>query len=189
MPDVDRFFSLDRVICLCRIALAFEIALFAFLAAGTHGLIVPLEKPNSTDFLSFYAAGSLSDAGTPYLAYDQTAHYTAEEEATQPGTSYVLFYYPPTFLLLCAALARLPYLPAFIAFEVATLGLYTLTLRRILGRHGWDILIPILAFPPVLWTIGLGQNGVADRRPLRRRNSARRSPTIYRRPAVRRPLP
>ncbi len=50
--------------------------------------------------------------------------------------------------------------------------------RRILGERGWAILIPILAFPPVLWTIGVGQNGLltagllgaatllVDRRPL-----------------------
>ena len=153
-------FSRQRAFVLCRIALALEIVLFAFFAAGTHGLIVPLQKPTSTDFVSFYAAGSLADAGTPHLAYDEAAHYTAEERASQPGVAYNFFYYPPTFLLLCAALARLPYLPAFIAFEVATLGLYTLILRRILGQRGWDILVPILAFPPVLWTIGLGQNGL-----------------------------
>ena len=31
--------------------------------------------------------------------------------------------------------------------------------RRIVGERGCGLLIPILAFPPVLWTIGLGQNG------------------------------
>ncbi len=133
--------------------------MFAFFAAGTYGLIVPLQKPTSTDFVSFYAAGSLADAGTPFLAYDQSAHYAAEERASQPGITYNFFYYPPTFLLLCAVLARLPYLTAFVVFEGVTLGFYTLILCRILGARGWDILVPILAFPPVLWTIGLGQNG------------------------------
>ncbi len=102
---------------------------------------------------------ALANSGTPFLAYDQAAHYAAEEHASQPGIIYNFFYYPPTFLLLCAVLARLPYLPAFIVFEIVTLGLYVLVLRRIVDERGPEILLPILAFPPVLWTIGLGQNG------------------------------
>jgi alpha-1,2-mannosyltransferase len=144
---------------LCGILLAVEIALFLFLAAGTYGLIVSLPKPTSTDFVSFYAAGGLADAGTPALAYDRDAHYAAEERATEPGIVYNFFYYPPIFLLLCGALARLPYFAAFVVFEATTLGFYILVQRSILGARGVAILVPLLAFPPVLWTIGLGQNG------------------------------
>jgi alpha-1,2-mannosyltransferase len=32
-------------------------------------------------------------------------------------------------------------------------------MRNILGERSVAILVPLLAFPPVLWTIGLGQNG------------------------------
>jgi alpha-1,2-mannosyltransferase len=120
---------------------------------------VPLVRPVSTDFVSFYAAGALADGGAPQLAYNRAAHLAAEERATQPGIGYNFFYYPPPFLLICAALARLPYLPAFVVFEAGALFFYLSVARRILGDHGWEILVPILAFPPVLWTIGLGQNG------------------------------
>ncbi len=154
-----RLIERRRVLFFCKILLAVEIACFLFLAAGTHGLIVPLRTPTSTDFVSFYAAGKLADAGAPALAYERAAHYAAEERATEPGITYNFFYYPPVFLLLCAALARLPYLTAFIVFEATTLGLYLFVLRRVLGEHGRTALVPILAFPPVLWTIGLGQNG------------------------------
>ena len=71
----------ERVNLYCAILLAVEIAVFLFMAAGTHGLIVPLAKPTSTDFVSFYAAGSLANAGTPELAYDRAEHYSAEERA------------------------------------------------------------------------------------------------------------
>ena len=178
MPLQRQLFSARRIFFLCGSLLAIEAAFFLFIVAGTYGLIVPLKKPTSTDFVSFYAAGSLADAGTPQLAYDQAAHYTAEQHATQPGIAYNFFYYPPPYLLLCAALARLPYIPAFVVFEAVTLGFYCLVIRRILSEPGWAILIPILAFPPVLWTIGVGQNGLltagllgaatllVDRRPL-----------------------
>ncbi|MGB9646537.1 MAG: hypothetical protein WCB44_15640, partial [Stellaceae bacterium] len=112
-----------RVLAYCRILLAVETAVFLFLVAGTHGLIAPLAGPTSTDFVSFYAAGALADSGTPVLAYDQAAHNAAEQRATAPGVEYRFFYYPPVFLLVCAALARLPYLAAFLVFEAATLAL------------------------------------------------------------------
>ena len=178
MPVQRQLFSARRIFFLCGSLLAIEAAFFIFIVAGTHGLIVLLKKPTSTDFVSFYAAGSLADAGTPQLAYDQAPHYAAEQHATQPGIAYNFFYYPPSYLLLCAALAKLPYIPAFVAFETVTLGFYCLVIWRIIGKPGLAILIPILAFPPVLWTIGVGQNGLltagllgaatllVDRRPL-----------------------
>lgn len=148
----------DHVHAYCGILLAVEIAVFVFVAAGTWGMIVPLDKPVTTDFVSFYAAGSLADAGTPQLAYDHDAHYAAEQRATAPGIDYNFFYYPPVYLLICAPLARLPYLVAFVVFEAATLVLYLLVARAILAESGGAVLIPLLALPPVFWTIGLGQN-------------------------------
>jgi len=147
-----------RISIACGLLLAIEIAIFMFMAAGTRGLIVPLPHPISTDFVSFYAAGSLADAGAPQLAYDKIEHYGAEERATQAGIEYNFFYYPPTFLLLCAAFAQAPYLMAFLLFEGATLLLYLFVARHILGERGWAILVPLLAFPPVFWNFGVGQN-------------------------------
>jgi len=152
--------SLDhgRIVAYCRILLAIEVSCFLFLVVGTHGLIAPLSAPTSTDFVSFYAAGRLADAGTPELVYDRAAHGAAEEQATEPGVEYRFFYYPPVFLLLCAALAHLPYLAAFLVFEAATLILYLIVVRNILDERSFAGLVPILAFPAVFWTLGLGQN-------------------------------
>jgi len=62
--------SLDRrrIFTYCRIFLAVEIGVFLLFILGTHGLIVSLPGPTSTDFVSFYAAGTLVDAGAPELA-------------------------------------------------------------------------------------------------------------------------
>lgn len=140
------------------VLLALEIAIFLFFVAGTHGWIIPLERPTTTDFVSFYAAGSLADAGTPGLAYDQAAHYAAEQQATEPGIEYNFFYYPPVYLLLCALFGRLPYLAAFFAFETLSVLLCLLVARRIVKATSWGALLPLLAFPAVFWTMGLGQN-------------------------------
>src|SRR5207247_10277919 len=120
-----------RVNRYAAILCAVEIAVFLFIPAGTHGLIVPLAKPTSTDFVSFYAAGSLADAGMPQLAYDRAAHYAAEERATAAGIDYNFFYYPPPFLLLCSILAHLPYIAAFLIFDTASLCLYLFVALRI----------------------------------------------------------
>jgi alpha-1,2-mannosyltransferase len=152
------FLTGARILAYCRILLVIELALFLFMVAGTHGWVMPLDRPSSTDFVSFYAAGSLADAGVPQLAYDRAAHYASEQQATAAGIAYEYFYYPPVYLLLCALLARLPYLTAFIAFETITLALYLFVARRILGERSLATLVPVLAFPAVFWTVGLGQN-------------------------------
>jgi glycosyl transferase family 87 len=147
-----------RVLAYAGTLLAIELAVFLFLVAGTHGLIVPVGQPTTTDFASFYAAGSLVDEGAPAAAYDQAAHRAAEERATEPGIGYQFFFYPPVYLLLCAALARLPYIVAFVTFEAITLVLYVAVARRTLGDPDRMAISPVLAFPSVFWTMGLGQN-------------------------------
>ena len=86
-----------------------ELCVFAFIIAGTHGAIVGLGRPVTTDYVSFYAAGDLANVGAAPSAYDRAAHYAAEQRATASGVPYVYFFYPPTFLLLCTALARMPW--------------------------------------------------------------------------------
>ncbi|HEX4191808.1 MAG TPA: glycosyltransferase family 87 protein, partial [Stellaceae bacterium] len=157
------FLDRRRVLVLGGVMLALELVVFLFLVAGTHGWIVPLERPTTTDFASFYAAGSLADSGTPALAYNEGAHYAAEQAATAPGIEYQFFYYPPVFLLICALFGRLPYMAAFIAFEAVTLLLCALVAQRIvngrtLNAKSAAFLLPLLAFPSVFWTMGLGQN-------------------------------
>jgi alpha-1,2-mannosyltransferase len=147
-----------RVLAYAALLLCVEVIGFAFFLAGTHGWIVPLQTPLSTDFVSFYAAGWLADSGTPWLVYQQAAHHAAEQAATQPGIVYNYFYYPPIFILLCAAIARLPYLTAFVVFQASTLVPCLLVARRILQETGWAILLPLLAFPAVFFNIGAGQN-------------------------------
>jgi alpha-1,2-mannosyltransferase len=149
-----------RVTVYAAILLGFEVLAFLFLVAGTHGWIVPLAQPNTTDFVSFYAAGSLADAGNALAAYDPVQHLAAEVAATEPGIKHVIFVYPPVFIMLCALLARLPYLAAFTVFEGLTLIPCLFVLRRIVQEQRWAAFIPLLAFPAVVIDIGNGQNAL-----------------------------
>lgn len=135
-----------------------ELLLLAFLAMWQHGVFVPVADTPASDFASFYAAGKLALAGTPQLAYDQAAHYLAQQQTTDPGAAHQYFFYPPVYLILCAGLASMPYLVAFAVFQVGTLGMFILMMRSLLGEKGVGWLAPLLAFPAVFWTFGLGQN-------------------------------
>src|SRR5277367_811316 len=150
----------SRIIGWSGILLTAELLALAFLVAWTHGVFKPIDPPTTTDFVSFYAAGKLALAGTPALAYDHAAHHAAEMAATARGIEYQFFFYPPVYLLLCAPLALLPYLASFILFEAATLALWLGVARRILAARGWTWCLPVLAYPAVFWTIGLGQNAL-----------------------------
>jgi alpha-1,2-mannosyltransferase len=170
--------SAKRLRLYVTILLVCELAVFAFIVAGTHGWIVPLDGPNTTDFVSFYAAGRLADAGTPALAYDLTAHLHAEEAIAGQGIQYQYFNYPPVYQAVFALVAHLPYLTAFVVFQTATLLLFLFVARRILDDFSVTALIAILAFPAVWWNFGLGQNAfltaalfgaatlLVDRRPI-----------------------
>ena len=169
----------ERIVAWSLVLLVEELLALLFIAMWQHGVFSPIDTPTSSDFVSFYAAGKLALAGTPALAYDQAAHYFAQEHWTVAGAPYQYFYYPPVFLLLCAALATLPYFVAYALFQVATLALFLLTMRAVLRGSGWRWIPPLLAFPAVFWTIGVGQNAfltaalfggftlLLDRRPLR----------------------
>jgi alpha-1,2-mannosyltransferase len=154
-----RWLDRRRIVDYCVALLLFEVIAFAIAVVATHGWIVPLDEPTTTDFASFYAAGVLANAGTPALAYDAARHFAVEQQVTG-GVNYQFFFYPPVYLLICAGLARLPYLVAFILFEAATAALYLVVARSILGEKKGGATIVLLAFPAVFWTIGLGQNAL-----------------------------
>jgi alpha-1,2-mannosyltransferase len=147
-----------RVIAWGIILLAEEVLLILFITLGQRGFVVPINGRTSSDFVSFYAAGKLALAGTPALAYDQAAHYLAEQHATAAGVPYQYFFYPPVFLFLCAGLATLPYLVSYAVFQLLTLALFVGTMRGVLGIKGWGWIAPLLAFPAIFWNIGVGQN-------------------------------
>ena len=140
-----------------RAALLLQMLLFAFFVAGSHDVFVKLARPTTTDFASFYAAGTLADRGAPAAAYDIARHRAVEEQVTAKGIDYKYFLNPPVFLLICAPLARLPYLVAFVLFELLTAAFWLAVAVRIAGG-GRAAVLALLAMPSVYWVFGWGQN-------------------------------
>ena len=148
--------TMARVRCWTRTILVCQLIVLVFIIAVAHGLIVPLERPVTTDFISFYAAGLLANGPDPAMVYDRAAHYLAEQSATAPGIAYVHFFYPPVFLLVCGLLSHLPYVTAFLLFEISTTALCLLVVCLVGGDRRW--VLPAVSFSPLLWNDAFGQN-------------------------------
>src|SRR5689334_13200525 len=139
------------------VLLAAQVVVLGFLIAGSYGLVKKY-GPDTVSFVGFYAAGELATEGHPEQAYEQKPQYEAEEKLTHRGVLYLPFLYPPVYMLVCAPLKLLPLVPSFVLFDVVTAIFYLIVLRRILGETGYGWILPALAFPPTLGTIGYGQN-------------------------------
>src|ERR1700716_116244 len=107
----------ERLIAAGQALLLIELTILVMLALWQHGVITDQASPTSSDFVSFHAAGTLALEGSPKLAYDQVAHFLAEQRFTVAGAPYQFFFYPPVFLLIFTPLALLPYYLAFYVFE------------------------------------------------------------------------
>lgn len=147
----------DRIVAWTLVVGVCELAFLVFVALWQHGAFGGGDV-QSSDFLSFYAAGKMVLAGTPALVYDQHAHLLIEQAIKGPDTPYQFFFYPPLYLPLCALLATLPYYVAFAIFQAVSLAAFLIAARSVLRETRWGWLAPVLAFPAVLWNIGLGQN-------------------------------
>ncbi|HEX4112316.1 MAG TPA: glycosyltransferase family 87 protein [Stellaceae bacterium] len=155
------FLDRARVIGWGRTLLIVELVALIAIAAGTYGLYVHLSAPSSTDFISFFAAGRLADSGAPALAYDAARHHAMEQavfgDSRLPYAYF--FFYPPTFLVLCALVALIPvYLLGFAVWIVATGALFVASLRVLL--QDWRLAIAFLSFPAAAATVGIGQNAL-----------------------------
>ncbi len=172
----------------CALLIAFAAAL-AYLAATSHGLNDAQGRPLGTDFSNVYAAGTYVLEGRPQAPFDPATQYAREQAIFGATTPFYGWHYPPFFLFVAAALALLPYVPALLAWQGASLGLYLLAIRAILASS-WPgpvravaaiaplWLLLALAFPAVFVNLGHGHNGlltaaligtalaVLDRRPL-----------------------
>lgn len=111
-----------------------------------------------TDFVNVWAAGRLVLEGHPAAAYDWTLHKQAEVAAIGHAfDKYGSYSYPPPFLLISAALAKLPYFAAFAVWMGATWAVFALTLREIVG-HRLGLFLAA-AFPATLFNLAVGQTG------------------------------
>jgi hypothetical protein len=158
---------------------------FLFLIVTAHGAVDRQGRPLGTDFSNVYAAGTYVLDGHAELAFDPVQQFARERAIFGDDTQFYGWHYPPYFLFIAAALAKMPYGLALTVWQALTLALYLLVIGAIVSplrrreeaeraaappaagfRSGTlfslrnsEWLLLALAFPAVLINIGHGQNG------------------------------
>ncbi len=137
-----------------------------YLIATSDGLNDFQGRPLGTDFSNVYAAGTYALEGRPEAPFEPPLHHARQKQIFGEETPFFGWHYPPFFLFVAALLALLPYVPALLVWQGATLPLYLLSIRAIVWpglphttTAGSLWLLLALAYPAVFINLGHGHNG------------------------------
>ena len=150
---------LSRPVELVGVALLMVTATYLLASYFNHLWLVGADGNGiPDDFVNVWAAGRMVLEGHSPAVYDWPAHKAMEETALgRAFEGYFGWHYPPNFLFVAAALALLPYIPAYLLWLAVTFPIYLLTIRAIIGERSGYLLAA--AFPGVLFNAIVGQNG------------------------------
>lgn len=167
----------ERVRRIAAIAGLGSVCLIAWLLISSRGTLDWLGRPLGTDFSDVWTAGRSALTGHAADAWNWEKHFAAQRALHGPRlTAVYAWHYPPPFLLIAGLFATLPYLPALVAWQLATLIPFTMMMQRLVP--GRDTLLLTLAAPVTLFCVTQGMNGfltalllagglmVLDRRPM-----------------------
>jgi len=129
-----------RLLTGATILLIIEIALLMIVVAATHGL-VGKPKTRHDRFCRLLCRGSLTDAGTAALAYDQMAHRAAEAADSRNRHSVRLFLLSPYLPIGVRGTRLVAIYGAFLAFQITTLSACLVAIRAILRETRWTALL------------------------------------------------
>ena len=119
------------------------------------------------DFLAFYGGARDVLEGRSDLLYDFDHQRSLHQSIAQnPEWKYFYPYVnPPFYAVWCAPFGALPYLPAFAAWVLTSLGAILLSVRLLGKAEGFDratmstAMLVAVAFPPAFMNLAGGQNG------------------------------
>lgn len=150
--------SRERALRIALVSGLVSIAILSFLIGASSGTLDYLGRPIGTDFSQVWAAGRMALDGQAADVWNWDKHFLAQRALHGPRlVEFYGWHYPPPFLLLAAALATLPYLPALALWQAATLIPFAALVRRMTGRaEAW---LFVLAAPVSLICVMHGHNG------------------------------
>ena len=148
----------ERAIRIAVICGLVSLAILGYLLGSSNGTLDWRGRPLGTDFSQVWTGGRMVLDGRAAEVWNWDAHRAVQEAFHGPRlTEWYGWHYPPPFLLIAAALATLPYLPALFVWQAATLLPFALLIRRFTGRpEAW---LFVLAAPVTLVCIMHGHNG------------------------------
>ncbi len=127
-----RWLTRERMRLIAMAVLAASTIGMGYLVATSNGLNDFQGRPLGTDFSNVYAAGTYVLEGRPEAPFDPPQHHARQKQIFGDATPFFGWHYPPFFLFVAAALALLPYVPALVVWQAATLPLYLLAIRATL---------------------------------------------------------
>ena len=148
----------ERAIRIAVIAGLVSLAILGYLLATSSDTLDYEGRPIGTDFSQVWTAGRMVLDGRAAEVWNWNAHRAVQLAFHGPRLAeWYGWHYPPPFLLLAAALATLPYLPALFVWQAGTLLPFAWLIRRFTGRpEAW---LFVLAAPVTLVCIMHGHNG------------------------------
>lgn len=140
----------------CLLFLALYAVLMTSMALSINDGVTATQEPVGQDFVCFYSASQLTLQGRPAEVYGDG--FEATQRRLFPNMdSGCLWHYPPMAQIVSAPLSLLPYVPAFITWDVLTLGLFLAVAWWLLP--GRLTLLVCLAAPATFWNAWHHQNG------------------------------
>jgi hypothetical protein len=148
----------ERVVRIATISGLGTLAILTWLLAFSHGTLDPLGRPLGTDFSDVWTAGKMALDGRAADAWTWSQHYAVQQAVHHKAdVDFYGWHYPPPFLLIAAALATIPYVPALIVWQLATLIPLTWLMTRLVPRH--ETVLLTLAAPVTMVCLTHGHNG------------------------------
>ena len=133
-------------------------AIFLYLYKSGMWLLDGRGVPIYQDFTNMFVAGMQALHGETASVYIPAELARLQDALVGPGHArFSVWPYPPTYFLILAPLAMLPYVAAFLTWEMVTLLICLAVAYLIVGRR--PAIALMLASPFTLWNILAGQSG------------------------------
>jgi hypothetical protein len=144
-----------RVASLCAVA---SVLIIAVLFATSSGTLDLWGRPLGTDFSNVWAAGHMVLEGSAAKAWSWPDHFAVQQWMHHKAdVDFFGWHYPPPFLLVAGLLALMPYVPALIVWQIATLAPLIWMMWRLVPRR--ETILLTLAAPVTLICLMSGHNG------------------------------
>lgn len=165
------FLTPERVRVYIRILAVANLVGISLAVCRAHGWLIPQELHDTTEFMSFYAAGRLVDAGQAAAFYlpatniqgyihstDIPAGFAAIQQSLSGDGQIKLlgFFYPPVYWLICAPLAYLGFYQAYAVWVGLGVAAFLVLLRSLWGR--WTLMWPAVAYFAAVKNAAVGEN-------------------------------
>ncbi|HWA01354.1 MAG TPA: glycosyltransferase family 87 protein [Caulobacterales bacterium] len=132
-------------------------AFYAWRLSTMQGMVVN-RQPLFGDYIAFWSAGKLALAGHADQVHNTQALFAQHKVAIPHLTVVAPWNSPPTWLLVCAVFAVLPYPAAAIAFLIFSAVIYFIAARKILPDA--RALLFAATLPAAVYEIGSVQVGI-----------------------------